>query len=674
MALWQVLICVMAIPTGFLHVAGISVGIDLGTTYSCAAIYKSGNVDIVPNEQGNRITPSWVAITPEGERLVGEAAKNQAVGNPKNTVYDIKRLIGRQFDDKEVQQSKAVFPFDVVSKDRKPAVKLHRLGVDLVLTAEEVSALILEKMKQITEDFIGAPITEVVVTVPAYFNDAQRQATKDAGRIAGLNVIKVLNEPTAAAIAYGLDQNVKSKKVLVFDLGGGTFDVSLLAIDKGEFRVLATSGDTHLGGSDFDQKIIEWLISRFELKHERDLKKSPVAMAKLRREAEKAKRLLSTEMQVTIDVEAIMDNKDLSETLTRAKFESLCKDMFKSTTEPIKKVLRDTDTRPLEVENIVLVGGSTRIPYIRELVKTIFGGREPVTGVNPDEAIAYGAAVQAAMLSGEKMKQKVTLYDVTPLSLGIRTSGGAMANLINRNTPVPAKKEKTFSTSRDNQKLVSVEIYEGERTLVKDNHFLGKFDLVLGPDVPLGPRGSHKFQVTFNIDDSGLLHVSAYHIGYGTNTKNLTIDSESNRLSEEEISTMLANALVHREQDKLVSDTIDSRRMLEQQALKIRVYMANPSVSDGIEDIAENITAVDNLVTNVIHFLSSNLAATKAECDERRSILTALAQPVLDYIREVIESKELSEDDTPTTDGESDTGGGENDEEGTEHTELWHFF
>lgn len=622
----------------------------------------NGNVQIVPNDQGNRITPSWIAVQPDGTRLVGEAAKNQAVVNPKNTVYDVKRLMGRLYDDEEVTKSKSAFPFDIANVDRKPYLKLHRLGQDLLISPEEASAMILEYMKAITEDFVGHKITDAVVTVPAYFNDAQRQATKDAGRIAGLNVIRVLNEPTAAAIAYGLDQNVKSKKVLVFDLGGGTFDVSLLAIDKGEFRVLATSGDTHLGGSDFDQRIMEYFCERFQLKHERDLKKSPTALAKLRREAEKAKRLLSTETQVRVEVEAIMDNIDLSETLTRAKFESLCKDLFKNTVEPIKKVLKDTDTRPLEVENVVLVGGSTRIPYVRDLVKAIFGNREPVTGVNPDEAIAHGAAVQAAVLSGEKMKQKVTLYDVTPLSLGIRTSGGTMSNLINRNSPVPTQKEKTFSTSRDNQKLVSVEIYEGERTLVKDNHFLGKFDLVLGPDVPLGPRGSHKFKVTFAIDENGLLNVSAFHVGYGTNQHTMTIDSETNKLSEEEIKAMLDNAALHREQDLLVKESFDSRRILEQQALKIQKYMEDPAAADSILDIEENITAVNQYIASIVHFLSSNPDASKHDCDIHRAELTAMAQPVIDYIREVIESKEVTED-TSNPDAENPAGEDESDEQ-----------
>lgn len=648
-------------------VSGTAIGIDLGTTYSCVAVYLNSQVQVIPNDQGNRITPSWVAIQQDGTRLVGEAAKNQAVSNPKNTVYDVKRLMGRLYDDDEVKKSKSAFPFDILNKDGKPYLKLQRLGETILLSPEEASAMILEKMKTIAEEFLGAKVTDAVVTVPAYFNDAQRQATKDAGRIAGLNVIRVLNEPTAAAIAYGLDQGagkMKSKKVLVFDLGGGTFDVSLLAIDKGEFRVLATSGDTHLGGSDFDQKIMEYLCDRFQMKHEKDLRKSPVAMAKLRREAEKAKRLLSTETQVRIEIEAIMDEIDLSETLTRSKFESLCKDLFKATIEPIKRVLKDTDTRPLEVENVVLVGGSTRIPYVRELVKTMFGGKkEPAAGVNPDEAIAYGAAVQAAVLSGVTMKQKVTLFDVTPLSLGIKTSGGTMSNLINRNSPVPTSKEKTFSTSRDNQKLISVEIYEGERTLVKDNHFLGKFDMTMGPDVPLKPRGGHKFSVTFAIDENGLLNVTAFHVGYGSNAHSMTIDSETNRLSEEEVNAMLENAEKHREQDKLVKASSDSRRILEQQALKIRQYLSDPIASEHLGDLEANVTAINTFIDSAIHFLSNHPDASKEDCDTRRSELTALSQPVLDHVRELIEAKEVQEDAASNADGDGQGDSGRDEDE-----------
>lgn len=516
--------------------SGVAIGIDLGTTYSCVAVYRHGKVEIIPNDQGNRITPSWIAFTPAGERLVGDAAKNQAAFNPANTVYDAKRLIGRKFDEDQVAGDVAHFPFHVQEgKDGSPAIAVKRRDQELLLSPAEVSALVLEKMKSIAEEYIGEEVTDAVITVPAYFNDNQRQATKDAGRIAGLTVLRVLNEPTAAAIAFGLDGKLVTRKVIVFDLGGGTFDVSLLMIDKGDFRVLATSGNTHLGGADFDQRVMDYFVGRFKLKHQRDLTTSSKAMAKLRREAERAKRALSSEVTVKVEIPSIMDDIDFKETLTRAKFEELCKDLFRQTVEPIQKVLSDTDTYPKEIDDVVLVGGSTRIPYIQKMVMAMFKNKKPAAGVNPDEAVAYGAAVQAAVLSGAHMKHNVALHDVTPLSLGIKTAGNMMSVLIKRNTPTPATKERTFSTFKDHQTMVSVNVYEGERTLVKDNHFLGKFDLT---GIEPAPRGQRKIRVTFSIDEDGILSVEAYVVGHGSNSQSLTIDSETSRLSEADIKQM----------------------------------------------------------------------------------------------------------------------------------------
>ncbi len=598
-----------------------AIGIDLGTTYSCVSVFRNNAVEVIANDQGNRTTPSYVAFTDE-ERLIGESAKNQATANPTNTIFDAKRLIGRKFSDKVVQDDVELWPFKVsADKSGKPTITVNYKGEERNMSAEEVSAAVLTKMKNTAEEYLGESVTKAVITVPAYFNDAQRQATKDAGAIAGLEVLRIINEPTAAAIAYGLNkQNAEDHNVLIFDLGGGTFDVSLLTLDEGMFEVKATAGDTHLGGEDFDNYLVKHFVNEFKRKHKMDLSDSPRAMRRLRTACEKAKRALSSMTKANVEIDSLFEGVDFYSSITRARFEDLCAAKFRSTLEPVAKVLADAKISKQDVHEIVLVGGSTRIPKIQSLIKEFFHGKEPSKGVNPDEAVAAGAAIQASILNGDENEatKDILLVDVTPLSIGIETAGGVMTKIIERNSSVPCANKIQCSTYEDNQPGVLIQVFEGERSMTRDNHLLGKFELL----VPPAPRGTPKLEVSCEMDANGILTVSAKDTSNGKEEK-ITIKNESGRLSQDEIDRMLADAEKFADEDKAVAEKIKARNELESQAYQLKSTIEEKG--DALSE--EDKTAAVSIADETIAWLEDD--HTKEELDEKKTEVQNKLMPIL---------------------------------------------
>lgn len=603
----------------------VAIGIDLGTTNSCVGIWKNGQVEIIANDQGNRTTPSYVAFT-DNDHLVGDSAKMQVAANPTNTIFDAKRLIGREFNDPATQSDMKHWSFKVVDKEGKPYFEVDHEKQTKHFSAEQISSMILVKMKQIANNFLGQEVTDAVITVPAYFNDSQRQATKDAGTIAGLNVLRIINEPTAAALAYGLDkQNSKESNVLVFDFGGGTLDISLLCLEDGMFEVKATAGDTHCGGEDIDNRLVNWCMEDFKRKTKLDISSNARSVRRLRSACERAKRSLSTSSQASVEVDSLFEGNDYNGIITRAKFEELCMDIFRKTIDPVSKVLTDAKMDKSQIDEIVLVGGSTRIPKIKQMLSEYFNGKKLNESVNPDEVVAAGASVMAAILSGVKDEKidGIVLLDVTPLSLGLETMGGLMTNLIDRNTTIPCKRTKVFSTATDNQNTVTIQIFEGERKFTKDNNKLGTFNL---DGISPAPRGVPQLEVTFDLDANSILTVSCVDKS-NNKSKNITITNNRGRFTDEQIKKMVEEAKEFEEADKKRYESVEAKNQLENYVHSVRNAVNEEKMKQAIDE--ENKTKLETLFSEILAYIDEHPDEPRDSYEAERKKLEDVWNPII---------------------------------------------